>query len=205
MLKLPKLDSIILDLSEKVSLPECGGVYALYSKEGYLIYVGKTNSFRTRMYYHLSETYKKFISRIELFRIDNELDMDIYETYFINTWKPIMNVSKAITYQPITRNPKIFEKFDSVESIVKHFNPPIIRKINRVSNEKNFNKEMTFLIKSILKEQIFIEKSDLRRMLDSRGFNVNLIMTKAEFDDFLKSEGFNVSKRLVRRGEEIAN
>ena len=78
------------------------GHFAFYSKEGYLIYIGKSVSFRYRFYSHnMNSKFKKFIYTIEMYRLDSETDREIYETYLINEWKPLFNTKKTYTYIPI--------------------------------------------------------------------------------------------------------
>ena len=77
-----------------------GGVYFLYGKGGSLLYIGKTNAFRSRIADHLrgdgrSKLFARQIEMVRMYRIDDGMWRDIYETYFINEYRPIYNVSKV--------------------------------------------------------------------------------------------------------------
>lgn len=77
-----------------------GGVYFLYGKSDSLLYIGKTNSFRSRIADHLrgdgrSKLFARHIEVIKLYRFDDGMERDIYETYCINTYNPIYNASKV--------------------------------------------------------------------------------------------------------------
>lgn len=76
-----------------------GGVYFLYGKSDSLLYIGKTNSFRSRIADHLrgdgrSKLFARHIEVIKIYRFDDGMERDIYETYCINTYNPIYNESK---------------------------------------------------------------------------------------------------------------
>ena len=203
MIDLDLPESKIINLKKKEVIPEYGGVYAFYSKEGYLIYVGKATSFRRRMNYHLSDGYKKFIQRMEVFRIDEETDREIYETYLINKWKPLFNIRKTITYQSLANHLKQFDTFDSVQEIIdNHPNHNLIKFTKRISPEPDNDLDISGLCKvteKILDGELFLEKSQLREELAKHGYNVNEIMTKSEFSDLLINNGFDVSKRHVKQ------
>lgn len=200
IIRLPKIKSRLFDLKDKAILPNKSGVYAFYSEEGYLIYIGKTTSFKTRMYYHQSESYKKFIDRIEVFEIDNVVNMDLYETYLINKWKPLLNIRKTITYIPLTRNHNDYSRFESVDDIIKTYNPEFNpKKIKRSSSRLKID-EICESINLIMKNHEKMEISTVREKLDSIGYNVNLIITKEDFKELLKLNGYEVSDRYVRRG-----
>jgi len=204
LIHFPKIDSTIINLRSKNKIPDYGGVYAFYSKEGYLIYIGKTASFKQRMNYHLSDGYKKLISRMEVFRLDNEIDREIYETYLINKWKPLFNIKKTFSYSPLSKMLKEFDPFESVEEIINcysdGYNFDFIRKIDS-NNEHLGVKEVCNAIDEILTEPMI--KSDVRNKLSDYGYNVNEIMKKAEFDEMLKENGFLVTTRYVRKRDAV--
>ena len=83
-------------------------VYFLYSLDGKLLYVGMTCRITRRMQDHFSkplaeiETWRKDIDKnnINLYRCNNKVDLVIYETYFINKYKPIKNQEKVYNQTP---------------------------------------------------------------------------------------------------------
>jgi hypothetical protein len=77
-----------------------GGVYFLYGSGGSLLYIGKTNSFRSRIADHLrgdgrSKLFARQIEMVRLYRVDDGMWRDMLETYCINTYRPIYNSSKV--------------------------------------------------------------------------------------------------------------
>lgn len=78
-------------------------VYFLYDSFNNLLYVGKTKSLRTRFHGHFNRTmiekepWKNEVDtdNIIIYTCLNECDMDIYETYFINKYKPKYNKDKV--------------------------------------------------------------------------------------------------------------
>lgn len=83
-------------------------VYFLYSLDGRLLYVGMTCRLTRRMQDHFDkqlveiETWRKNIDRnnIILYTCNNKVDLVIYETYFINKYKPTKNQEKVYNQVP---------------------------------------------------------------------------------------------------------
>lgn len=194
-------------LRNKNIIPDYGGVYAFYSEEGYLLYIGKTKNFRQRSDYHLTDGYKNFIFFMETYRLDEKLDREIYETYLINKWMPLLNIRKTLTYKPLAIEINEFQKYSSVQEIMTKFSRnklmKTMRKIN-VSNELTTqNIDINELVNTIIGKEKSYEKSDLRKELANEGCNVNEIMTKKEFDIFLRNQGYKVSDRMVYNSNNI--
>jgi excinuclease UvrABC nuclease subunit len=86
-------------ISDKDKILNEGGVYCFYSKQGDLLYVGKSKDVKKRMNSHLkgrSNTnfiYKAF-DNIIIYYIKDEAEMEIYETYIINKFRPLFNTAK---------------------------------------------------------------------------------------------------------------
>jgi integrase len=79
------------------------GVYCLYNEEDKLLYIGKTRDLKRRAKEHFSGysnmgDYSHNFYKCSCIYVISELDMDIYETYMINTLKPALNIEKVITY-----------------------------------------------------------------------------------------------------------
>ena len=77
-------------------------VYFFYNHSNTLFYVGKTSNITERMKVHLSpkcikdQPWKESLDRknIILYECENPTDLEIYETYFINKYRPIHNRGK---------------------------------------------------------------------------------------------------------------
>lgn len=71
-------------------------VYRFIDIEDNIIYVGKTKNMRTRMYTHFNrghlpkECYGS-VEKVEMIELNNKLDMDIKEIYYIDLYKPKYN------------------------------------------------------------------------------------------------------------------
>ena len=78
-----------------------GGVYFLYSKDGDLLYVGRSVNVKQRLIDHLmggSGNTKQFsdeISNVKGFYVYDIADQEIYETYAIKTLRPKYNRAKT--------------------------------------------------------------------------------------------------------------
>ena len=95
-------------------------IYFFYDNDNTLLYVGKTTGLKHRMYNHFSsqilelETWKKEINleNVVLFKCENLCDLDIYETYFINKYKPKYNRDKVydcnLSFEPPYLEPIVF-------------------------------------------------------------------------------------------------
>ena len=78
-------------------------IYFFYDTSKKLLYIGKTTKLRERVGQHIyaplveKEPWKKEIDLddILVYHCANKCDMDIYETYFINKYKPKYNKDKA--------------------------------------------------------------------------------------------------------------
>ena|SRR5690606_23044798 len=92
------------DLSVFKDLAEKGGVYAFYKDETPL-YVGKCKNLKTRIYEHVigmtnTSSFFGSFEYVKFFYEDCPMNRDIYETYLINTLKPLFNKNKTFTYIP---------------------------------------------------------------------------------------------------------
>ncbi|MCA6430285.1 MAG: GIY-YIG nuclease family protein [Cytophagales bacterium] len=85
-------------------------IYFFRDKKGEILYIGKTSSFKKRMAQHFNKTeieaegneWKSTIDKqsIQIFPTNNATDLDIYETYFINKYKPKYNKDKVYDCTP---------------------------------------------------------------------------------------------------------
>lgn len=75
--------------------PLYGGFYYFYDKYGDVIYIGKTKCFRSRLMTHAREAvFFIYAVKVRVFHVMDEVDRDIYETYFINQYRPQYNIAK---------------------------------------------------------------------------------------------------------------
>ena len=89
----------------------CYHIYFLYDSEDTLLYIGKSTSVVNRLRTHLSkENAKKHLwtvdidkTKVTVYLCKSETDLDIYESYFINKYKPKHNKDKNFS------NPSTFE------------------------------------------------------------------------------------------------
>ena len=79
-------------------------VYFLHNTSGDLLYVGKSYNLRDRLRQHLDDKtegseWKVNIDRgnIQYVELESELDIELYETYYINILKPLYNASKLFS------------------------------------------------------------------------------------------------------------
>lgn len=80
-------------------------IYFFRNREQHILYIGKTLSFKQRMSQHFAKgeieaegnSWKKTIDKtsIQVFNCQNATDLEIYETYFINKYKPKFNKDKV--------------------------------------------------------------------------------------------------------------
>lgn len=98
-------------------MPNCY-VYFFYDSNDALLYIGKSISLINRLKSHFSkkslevDVWKYTIDKqnIVIYKCDNPTDMDLYETYFINKYKPIYNSEKVFNYSPKIKLPELEPK-----------------------------------------------------------------------------------------------
>lgn len=91
-------------------------VYFFYDSEDNLLYIGKSMSVMNRLRNHFSKKelitnpWKSTIDKqkVVLYECQNSTDLDVYETYFINKYKPKHNVDKIYHY-PLSFEPPYIE------------------------------------------------------------------------------------------------
>ncbi|MBF7155714.1 nucleotide excision repair endonuclease [Bacillus albus] len=88
-----------------------GGIYFLYSLSNELLYIGKSTNIKVRVNNHIkgssnTEEHAEEFNKVECFYIDNPLEIEIYETYLINTLKPKYNKNKIFIETEKKRNKK---------------------------------------------------------------------------------------------------
>ena len=95
-----------------IAIPKKAGLYAFYAKDDELLYVGKTKNLFTRVRQHClgndSNTgpVSHNIAYLHYWIIESETDLEIYETYMINTLKPAWNKDKVYTYKTRRYHPR---------------------------------------------------------------------------------------------------
>lgn len=104
-----------------IKLKEKGGVYFLYNVDDELIYVGKSKNLYSRINQHItghgkSINFSHLIYRIDVVFESDELYRELYETYAINTLKPIYNISKVYKAKQTEDQYKIQTRLDELIS-----------------------------------------------------------------------------------------
>lgn len=97
--------------TELEKIPNTTGIYFIYNENKELMYIGKTIHLNSRITDHLTgRTNTNDICHnfnyIKYIEIDNNDLLGLYETYFINSYKPKLNVSKVQTYHSERYDPK---------------------------------------------------------------------------------------------------
>lgn len=90
-------------------------IYFFYNTEREIIYIGKTIALRKRMYQHFSKDLLEFEpwranidkSNILTFKCYSLTDLELYETYFINKYRPLYNKDKVYNDLPSFELPHI--------------------------------------------------------------------------------------------------
>jgi len=96
------------------------GVYFLYDKDDRLLYVGKTNNLRTRLLQHfrghdVAKDFYRLIDHVTVYFVNNEFEREIYETYAINTYKPLYNTAKAYYHDNSEKRTEVELKIRELE------------------------------------------------------------------------------------------
>lgn len=110
-IELPPYDGR-LDIEKTMGVPRKAGLYALYAKDDELLYVGKTKNLLTRVRNHCTGNDSSTgclshnISYVCYWVIDSEFELELYETYAINTLKPSWNKDKVYTYKTSRYHPR---------------------------------------------------------------------------------------------------
>jgi len=83
---------------------EIPGIYLFLNDNYDLMYIGKSINIKSRIYSHLigTDNTQEVKHNFKMFRyaeVKDPVDREIYETYYINLWKPKLNRSKTLTYR----------------------------------------------------------------------------------------------------------
>ena len=203
-LELPELESELFFLRRRTKLPSYSGIYVFYSIEGYAIYIGKSENISERNKQHYNEV-KKFAIAMECFRIDNETDRDIYETYLINKWQPVLNDRKVFEFKIM--NKQIVGEFETItELIEKYKHVRNFGKTRRITLEcqgidmsVSINEEnVCECIDEIFGYKKSMMKSDVRWALRKYGYHIDDIMSKDDFHNLLTRNGYDTRVQCVK-------
>lgn len=87
-------------------LPDRPGIYRFYGEDNEILYIGKAKKLRQRLRHHIecawvsnTEDVAHNFCFVRCFFVDDPMELDIYETYLINTLKPPLNREKTFTYK----------------------------------------------------------------------------------------------------------
>lgn len=100
----PEFDGSV-SWSNHFKVPKKPGIYFFYSSEATLLYVGKTQDMQQRVRQHFGDKghLKRFMHNVLTVKyiiVDCPMKRDIYETYAINTQRPLLNREKVWLYEP---------------------------------------------------------------------------------------------------------
>lgn len=94
MICLPDLEFTKMQNVENCKVPLSSGVYRYHDELGEVIYVGKSNRLRDRFAQHRTAKDVPGARFYSYAVVDDPVDMDIYETYYINKLLPVLNKAK---------------------------------------------------------------------------------------------------------------
>ncbi|WP_112182462.1 MULTISPECIES: nucleotide excision repair endonuclease [Paraliobacillus] len=78
-----------------------GGIFLFYNDDNELLFVGKARKLRPRVKKHFEDSvsvikeHRHEVTKIEVCKIEEPVDREIYETYIVNKLKAKYNVEKA--------------------------------------------------------------------------------------------------------------
>lgn len=80
------------------------GLYFFYNDDFELMYVGNSEHLLSRVRGHITgnghtNDIKHNFKKYRFVILEDPVDRDIYETWYINLWKPVLNTAKVFTYQ----------------------------------------------------------------------------------------------------------
>lgn len=143
-------------------------VYCFYDSEQNLLYIGKTITLKKRMSYHFAkdaliiEPWRQRIDRsnIVLHKCNNLVDLEIYETYFINKYNPVHNQEKVYGQVPTFDLPylePVYYEYGDRDRRRCTFKYYCLQYINNVESRENLPPEF-----QVIKE--IYEKLGVRKM-----------------------------------------
>lgn len=113
------------------------GIYRIYNQNNECMYIGKGANIFQRIREHLRKTAKNdyIFSHNYIFFdyviIDDEVDREIYETYYINLYKPICNKQKV---------------FYTIENRELYYNPDYVKELEKEAESFRKSMEDFFLL-----------------------------------------------------------
>ncbi len=80
------------------------GLYFFYNVGSELMYIGNSEHLLSRIRSHINgnghtDNIKHNFKIYRFAILEDPVDRDIYETWYINLWKPVLNTAKVFTYQ----------------------------------------------------------------------------------------------------------
>lgn len=145
-----------------------GGIYFIYNEYGNLVYIGKSANLRNRLYSHF-KIHKEYES-FRFIQIDDEFDREIYETYYINKFKPSNNKDKKYTPARIKRKGRIMVQEGSDEEEQKANEEPsewfleVYNEIDKITSIQGQIREFNKLIKLHPEEYKKLLKKKVNKM-----------------------------------------
>ncbi|WP_407653228.1 GIY-YIG nuclease family protein [Alicyclobacillus acidoterrestris] len=105
-------------------IPSVSGIYHFMSRQKESLYIGKSLNLSRRIKSHIAGSTNtrdvhKYFEYVECYFIDDALQMEIYETYMINIFKPKFNVDKVITYKTQRYNVDVNDAYKNERSNIQ--------------------------------------------------------------------------------------
>lgn len=180
MVKINLTDKILEDITtinmnDIEKIPNKKGIYYFYNNKKELIYLGKTKNLNRRVKQHLtSSSFKDSIYEISFFIVENNIQLDIYETYLINELKPIYNIGKT------------FYKIDEKEETEKKEKElAILKKKENFRKQQEEHREQQLEIDTIREKiEMNIEKNEIHYLLK---FAIKNFLDEREFRQVSKN------------------
>lgn len=158
------ITGVFIPKEELNKIPNTSGVYFIYNKNKELLYVGESVNLNIRIKEHFSgrtntwDIYHnfKYIKYIEI--VDITL-LSIYETYYINLYKPKLNLSKVFSYKSERYNPKYnikFSEFVNLEHMIRYEIAKIFVEKKFKVSELLYEKKRQFAKEMIALEELFL-------------------------------------------------
>lgn len=208
ILKIPNSPSLVISDKNIVDIPfDTSGLYLIYNKHSELVYIGKSSDLRKRLLYShfngkdlATRDYYKGFTKVELYYINNKMDLDMLEIYMINQRMPKINKANAYF-----RDREIESEENKEEGIEKEeLSSGNIYKYRKLSNFKSLNEFNSVLKGFYNRHKEDFTKSELVAFKELTRYAVKIYgVSNIRIGELTKSiersSGTGISRRTVIR------
>lgn len=128
-------------------------IYKFYNNNS-LLYIGKSKNIYSRFNAHKnSKEWFSEVTHIHIAMCKNDIDMDIYELYYINKLNPLYNIASVKNTSPTFEIDELEFKILPINEFLKVFAP--------APNSRNFLSKRQFEFTNALKDSIDITNTDI--------------------------------------------